>query len=53
VTLEVTALAADAGLVFRLCTKFEVRRIVVLPVRMILGIYCVSISRPGDLDLDL
>jgi len=40
--------------VLRLCTKFEVRIWYTdLPVQKIglLGIYCVSISRPGDLDL--
>ena len=43
-TLEVIALVGDTGL----CTKFKV---VGLPVRKILRIYCVSINRSGDLDL--
>jgi len=48
-TLEVTALVADAGL----CAPSAVPslKFIGLPVRDILGIYCVSINRPGDLDL--
>jgi len=37
--------------VLHLCTNFETLKFVGLPVRKILGIYCVSINRPGDLDL--
>jgi len=44
-TLEVTALVADAGL------PAPSLKFVAIPVRKILRIYCVSISRPGDLDL--
>jgi len=47
-TLEVTArrLSLIRIFVLRLCTKFDVG----LPVRKILGIYCVSINPHGDLE---
>ena len=45
---EVMALVTDAGLHAPFVPSLE---FVGLPIRKILGIYCVSISWPGDLDL--
>ena len=48
-TLEVMALVPDMD--HRASSMYQVLKLVGLLVRKILGIYCVNINGPGDLDL--